>query len=261
MLCSLPSDKKKLLLHSMLLLVLSLENYSAYSRILLLNVASSLHLPLYILVEDEVRVAQGLSQVAKDVSADDVLQKKSEENKNSRKWKIGLAGVAGAAVLGITGGLAAPLVAAGIGTVLSGVGLGTTAAAGLLGTMAESSLVVGTLFGVYGARATGKAMEQYAKDIQDFAFKPLHDSNGDEVEIGKIKPENRRLRVVLAISGWLTQEDDVVKSWSALGDRNEAYAIRWELETLIKMGNALETVLKSAAWSLAKKEIIARTSE
>ncbi|KAH8903947.1 DUF726-domain-containing protein [Coniochaeta sp. PMI_546] len=259
-LVSLPFEKRTLLLHSLLLLVLSLEHYSAFSRILLLNLASSLHIPLHILEEDEVRVAKSLSQVTKDLTGDEVAQKRSDENRNSRRWKVGLASVAGAAVIGITGGLAAPLVAAGVGTVLGGIGLGGTAAASLLGAMAESTFVVGTLFGIYGAKAGGKMMEQYAKDVQDFAFLPLHGALKEEFRGGKdVAPEDRRLRVVLGISGWLTQKEDVVNPWRALGHQNEVYALRWEVDALLKMGNSLETVVKSAAWSVAKKEIIART--
>ncbi len=51
----------------------------------------------------------------------------------ARKWKIGAAGVAGAALIGITGGLAAPLLAAGIGTVLGGIGLGAYCNCGTTG--------------------------------------------------------------------------------------------------------------------------------
>jgi hypothetical protein len=245
----------------MLLLVLSLEQYSAFSRILLLNLSSSLHVPLHILAEDEVRVAKSLGQVTKDLTGDEVAQKRSEENRSSRRWKVGLASVAGAALIGVTGGLAAPLVAAGVGTVLGGVGLGGTAAAGLLGAMAESTFVVGTLFGIYGAKAGQKMMEQYAKDVQDFAFLPLHGELKGEYHGGKdVAPDDRRLRVVLGISGWLTQPEDVVNPWRSLGNQSEVYALRWEVESLMKMGNSLETVIKSTAWSKAKKEIIARTS-
>ncbi|RKU42920.1 hypothetical protein DL546_003021 [Coniochaeta pulveracea] len=259
-LVSLPWEKRTLLLHAMLLLVLSLEQYSAFSRILLLNLSSSLHVPLHVLAEDEVRVAKSLGQVTKDLTGDEVAQKRSEENRSSRRWKVGLASVAGAALIGVTGGLAAPLVAAGVGTVLGGVGLGGTAAAGLLGAMAESTFVVGTLFGIYGAKAGQKMMEQYAKDVQDFAFLPLHGQLKEEYHGGKdVAPDDRRLRVVLGISGWLTQPEDVVNPWRALGHQSEMYALRWEVEALMKMGNSLETVIKSTAWSKAKKEIIART--
>lgn len=144
---SLPKEKRVLVLHSMLLLLLSLEHYVAHSRILLLNISSSLHLPLHILAEHEVSVAQGLVEGAHHMSGNEATKHRSEENRNARRWKVGLAGVAGAALIGVTGGLAAPLVAVGIGSVMGGLGLGASAVAGLLGTLAESGLVVGALFG------------------------------------------------------------------------------------------------------------------
>lgn len=82
-----------LLLHAMLLLSLSLEHYSAHSRILLLHLSSSLHLPLHILTEDEVTVAQGLLSAAKHLSGASEAEKRTEEGKTGRYWKVGLAGV------------------------------------------------------------------------------------------------------------------------------------------------------------------------
>ena len=88
------------------------------------------------------------------MSGEAETKKKVEENKDSRKWKVGLASVAGAALIGVTGGLAAPLVAAGVGSVMGGIGLGATAAAGYLGSVAGSTIIVGGLFGAYGGRMT-----------------------------------------------------------------------------------------------------------
>ncbi|KAK3067222.1 hypothetical protein LTS18_001245, partial [Coniosporium uncinatum] len=161
-LAKMPQEQKALILHSMLLLLLSLESYTAHSRILLLYLTSSLHLPIDLLTEDEANTSRALLQAAEKMSADDETKKKAEENHSSRKWKVGLAGVAGAAVIGITGGLAAPLLAAGVGSVMGGLGLGATAAAGYLGTLASSTVLVGGLFGAYGGRMTGQMMDQYA---------------------------------------------------------------------------------------------------
>jgi hypothetical protein len=238
----------------MLLLLLSLEHYVAHSRVLLLHISSSLHLPLHILAEDEVKVAQGLLEAAKHMSGSEEAEKRTEENKVARRWKVGLAGVAGAAIIGVTGGLAAPLVAGAIGTIMGGLGLGATTAAGLLGALAESGVIVGSLFGAYGGRMTGKMMDAYAKEVEDFAFLPLKGSRHHEQ-----KPEDRRLRVTVGISGWLTQKEDIITPWRALGRQNEVFALRWELEALTKLGSSLESVVKSAAWTVAKKEIIART--
>lgn len=86
----------------MLLLLLSLEHYVAHSRVLLLHISSSLHLPLHILAEDEVKVAQGLLEAAKHMSGSEETEKRTEENKVARRWKVGLAGVAGAAIIGVS---------------------------------------------------------------------------------------------------------------------------------------------------------------
>ncbi|PVH83748.1 DUF726-domain-containing protein [Cadophora sp. DSE1049] len=251
---SLPKDKRILLLNAMLLLLLSLEHYVAPSRILLLHISSSLHLPLHVLAEHEVKVAQGLLEAAKHMSGSEETQKRSDENKTARRWKVGLAGVAGAAVIGITGGLAAPLVAGALGTIFGGLGLGATTAAGLLGALAESGVIVGSLFGAYGGRMTGKMMDAYAKEVEDFAFLPLKGSKHHDP-----KPEDRRLRVTIGVSGWLTQREDIIIPWRALGRQSEVFALRWELDALSKLGSSLESVVKSAAWSVAKKEIISRT--
>lgn len=262
-LCYWPLEKRLLVLHALLLLLLSLEHYSAYTRVLLLHITSSLNLPLRVLVDDEVRVAKAIAWMAKDINPEELIQKRIEEcaGKPSRRWRHGLANMAGTSSFGIPGHLAPPLVAAGIGSVNGGFGLGPTASAGILGSMGESAFVVGALLGIYNARTSVKLMEQYTKEIQDFAFVPLRGSIGEDGEIGKIEPDARRLRVVLTISGWLADESDVTNPWRALGQANEVYAVRWEVDSLSKMGTALETVVRSSAWSMAKKEIIARTSE
>ncbi|KAF2090355.1 DUF726-domain-containing protein [Saccharata proteae CBS 121410] len=254
-LADLDEAKRALVLHSMLLLLLSLESYVSHSRILLLYLTSSLKLSVELLTEDEAKVARGLLEAAKQMSADEETKKKAEENSTSRKWKVGLASVAGAAIIGVTGGLAAPLLAAGIGSVMGGLGLGATAAAGYLGTLAGSSVLVGGLFGAYGARMTGQMMDQYAAEVTDFGFLPVRNFHKPR----KIEKEYRRLRVAIGISGWLAENKDVVEPWTVLGPSIEGFALRWELEALLKLGNALTAMIKSAAWSFAKSEIIKRT--
>jgi hypothetical protein len=264
-LTSLEEGKRVMILHSMLLLLLSLEHYAAPGRVLLLYLASSLQVPLSTLDEDEKKTAQGLLEAAKHMSGDAETEKRNAENALSRKWKVGLASVAGAAVVGITGGLAAPLVAAGVGSVMGGLGLGATAAAGYLGSVAGSTVIVGGLFGAYGGRMTGQMMDNYAKEVSDFAFIPVHPAkshllhSSSDDKAGKQSPEERRLRVTIGITGWLTEKEEVVKPWRVLGASSEAFALRWELESLMNLGNALEAMVTSAAWGYAKKEVIAHT--
>jgi hypothetical protein len=158
-------------------------------------------------------------------------------------------------LIGVTGGLAAPLLAAGVGSVMGGIGLGATAAAGYLGTLAGSSVLVGGLFGAYGAKMTGRAMDDYARQVEDFAFIPIHRNQDPR----KQDNESRRLRVAIAVSGWLRDPEEVSKPWRYISTGTEGFALRWELEALLKLGHSLETFVTSAAWGYAKKKIIEQT--
>lgn len=290
-LSSLDEQTRLLIIHSTLLLLISLEHYVAQSRVLLLYLTSSLNLPLKALTTDEEKVAIGLLEAAKHMSGEAEAQKKAEENQQSRKWKVGLASVAGAAVIGISGGLAAPLVAAGIGSVMGGLGLGATAAAGYLGTVAGSSIIVGGLFGAYGGRMTGQMMDNYAREVEDFAFLPVRESlanidkdakekeeketsTGDKAtpkpssmpqEDEKLEkesisnPQARRLRVTIGITGWLTSKEEVVTPWRILSPDSEVFALRWELEALLNLGNSITAMISTSAWGYAKKELIKRS--
>ncbi|KAK8079460.1 hypothetical protein PG997_007278 [Apiospora hydei] len=243
-----------LVLHSLLLLVLGLETYQSESRVLMLRLASALAVPPRILAEDEGSVAKGLLEAAKHMDADEQKEARVDKNSKSRKWKVGLGAAAGAVLIGVTGGLAAPFLAAGVGTVMGGLGLGATATAGYLGALAGSAPLVGVLFGAYGGKMTGQMVDEYAKQVEDFAFLPVHPG-------GKGKDsDTRHLRVAIGISGWLLLESEVVDPWKVfLASRTEAFALRYELETMMNLGNALTSYVASYAWGWAKKEIISRT--
>ncbi|KAI1130336.1 DUF726-domain-containing protein [Nemania abortiva] len=253
-LCNLPKEKRALILHAMLLLLLGLDQYPTYSRIALIKLATAMEVPTYVLLQDEYRVSQALAQIIKGISAEEVAQKRAEEGKPNKRWRPN---GNHSAVPGISDTLAEPLVATGIGTVFGGIGVSTSVTAMLLGGIgaADSTVAVGTLFGLYGARQGGKTMDAYAKDIQDFALIPMHGSPQSELLDPKDVPaENRRMRVTIGISGWSTEDNDFQYPWRAFGRLNEVYALRWELEALSKFGSALQTVMKSNAWSAARKD-------
>lgn len=168
---SLRPDDAPLITHAMLLLVLSLQRYDARSRTLLLHLCASLRVPLSVLHQQESVTAHALIKAAK-MSADAEVQKRIDDGRNTRRWKVGLASVAGALLIGITGGLAAPLVAAGFGTLLGGIGLGGTVAAAYLGVLASSGAVVGSLFGAYGAKMTGEMADRYAAEVRGTSRPP-----------------------------------------------------------------------------------------
>ena len=255
--------QRTLIVHSLLLLLLSLEHYNAPSRVLLLHLVSSLKLPLKTFEQDEATVAKGLLEAVKELTADEETKKKAEANKENRKWKVGLATAAGAAVIGISGGMAAPLVSAGVGTIMGSLGLGATAAAGYLGSVAGSTVLVGALFGAYGGRMTGQMMDHYAREVEDFEFLPVHSRNktSENAEEGpqQASEHNHKLRVTICISGWLTEKDEVVSPWKVIGRGAEVFALKWELEALLNLGNAMNGLVQSAAWGYAQKQFIQQT--
>ncbi|KAL8650608.1 MAG: hypothetical protein Q9226_005074, partial [Calogaya cf. arnoldii] len=203
-------------------------------------------------------------------------KKAAIEDANSRRWKVGFAAVAGAALIGVTGGLAAPLFAAGVGTVMGGLGIGIPLIGGYLGALAGSSVLISGLFGAYGGKMTGRMMHQYAREVKDFSFVPTQASISDgstqirapnggdgmaneadtKPSMSEAEQSRHKLRVAIGITGWLMDESEITSPWCVFRSSSiEAFALRWETSTLLRLGTSLNAVLKSYIWSAAKFEL------
>ena len=97
---------------------------------------------------------------------------------------------------------------------------------------------------------TSQMMDKYAKEVQDFAFLPLRSKAANPASAPsashgthEISPEDRRLRVTIGISGWLTTKEDIITPWRVLGHQSEVFALRWELEALMKL-DEIQRVIK-----------------
>ncbi|KAI6092818.1 DUF726-domain-containing protein [Hypoxylon rubiginosum] len=254
-----PKEKRALILHSMLLILLGLDQYAVYSRILLVRLTTSLNIPVYVLQQDEVRVSQALSKIIQGIPIEEMVQRRAEEIK-ARRWKTGMASAASAEE---PGSLSPHLLTAGVGTVFGGKGgLHPTVTSTLLAAMNESTVVVGSLFGLYGARQGSKTMSMYGKDIQGFGIIPLRGSSESKINDPKELPtEDRKMRVTIGIAGLMSSPEDLLKSWEFLGPQNETYVMRWEEDGLIRMNAAFELLVKSPTWDTIKNEITSRTGE
>lgn len=169
---------------------------------------------------DEDAIVQTLKNPQKAISeaekqAEQAREQHAAMNSTLRKVGIGLGAVAGGVLVGVTGGLAAPLVGAGVSAVLGFVGVGGTAAGLLASGLAGSSVVCGALFGAYGARSTALMVDRHTKDVQDLAIKPVRTREVDT------------LAVRLCVSGWLSQPEDVTAPWTVFGDDADTFALRW----------------------------------
>lgn len=98
-------------------------------------------------------------------------------------------------------------------------------------------------------------VDQYAREVEDFRFIPLKDEWGTRGE----NKQDRRLRVTIGINGWLDSKVDITKPWRCLGDDSEPFALRYEMKSLMGLGQSLKELVSSYAWNTVKVEILKRT--
>ena len=173
---------------------------------------------------------------------------KNDEEANSRKWRrkkkkaflIGLGVVTGGAIIGLTGGLAAPVVAASAGALIGGSG------ATFLASSAGLALIT-SVFGATGAGLTGYKMNRRVGMTEEFEF----------VTLSPV----RRLHVTICVSGWLLEDetDEFTTQWAALSSSLESYSLKWESKFLLELGTAIRDLVASNVASVATVEALKYT--
>lgn len=247
----LDDSQRALVLGAVLFILLSLETYPAHSRVLLLFLCECFELSVDVLSSAEATTAITLLKSAENASIDSSAQTdearlaQAEKSRSGRKWKVGLATVAGAVAIGITGGLAAPIILGAGAAVFGAVGLGGLAT--LLGATIANPVTIAALFGALGGRMTGRAMEEYAREVEDFKFAPVKPKSDTKEQ------ERHKLRVAIGVSGWIQEENDVIQPWKVFSDAAvEPFGLRYELSAMTNLASMLDTVLKDTAYSVAQ---------
>ncbi|XWS33824.1 hypothetical protein CRYUN_Cryun22dG0116100 [Craigia yunnanensis] len=191
----------------------------------------------------EMMVAYSAIASAKEKEAKEE-ESQSSENKWA-KWKrrgiIGAAALTGGTLMAITGGLAAPAIAAGfgalaptLGTLIPMIGAsGFAAAASAAGTVA-GSVAVAASFGAAGAGLTGSKMARRVGSVDEFEFKAI----GDNQNQG-------RLAVEILISGFIFDKEDFIRPWEGRIDNMERFVLQWESKNLIAVSTAIQDWLTS----------------
>jgi hypothetical protein len=139
----------------------------------------------------------------------------ADKGKALRWAGMGLGAVAGGVLIGVTGGLAAPLVGAAVTSILGFLGVGGSVVGLLASGLAGSSVVCGALFGAYGAKTTARMVSRHIREIQDLAIVPVHAPKDEET-----------LAVRLCVSGWLASPKDVTAPWTVFGG-DDTFALQW----------------------------------
>ncbi|CAO1614341.1 unnamed protein product [Jaminaea pallidilutea] len=210
-----------------LFLVLTADSvYDARSRVLLERVAEQLGLTWMDVTKFEKRVTDALEieegiERLKDKST---LTRREREAKR-RKWAmVGLATVGGGLVIGLSAGLAAPLVGAGLAGFLGTVGVGGTS--GFLAGAGGAALIT-TTGTAAGAALGGRGMTRRTQSVRTFMFKPIHN--------------NKRINCIVTVPGFMNGPlDDVRLPFSVIDSvMGDVFSVLWEPEMMREMGNAI----------------------
>ncbi|XP_056589269.1 transmembrane and coiled-coil domain-containing protein 4-like [Triplophysa dalaica] len=199
-------------------------HYDARARVLIRHVRCLLRVSQQQLEDFEETLGEKLREAEEESEEESSRRQKKERGRKFRRYLlIGLATVGGGTVIGVTGGLAAPLVAAGAGAVL---GAGGAAALG----SAAGIAIMASLFGAAGAGLTGYKMNKRVGAIEEFEFLPL--SSG------------KHLHVTIAVTGWLCtgKYSSFQAPWSSLGACGEQYCLKWESRYLLDLGSILDSL-------------------
>ncbi|KAM7030785.1 transmembrane and coiled-coil domain-containing protein 4 isoform 3-T3 [Acridotheres tristis] len=213
-------------------------SYDARARVLICRVSWLLRIPLDDLEVLEESLLESLKdQKEEESETAEVSRKKKERRKKLKRYLlIGLATVGGGTVIGLTGGLAAPLVAAGAATIIGSAG------AAALGSTAGIA-VMASLFGAAGAGLTGYKMKKRVGAIEEFEFLPL--------------TEGKQLHITIAITGWLCtgKYGSFTVPWSSMLHSSEQYCLAWESRYLMELGNALDSLLNGFVNMMAQEAL------
>lgn len=228
------------------LLFLSKGNYDARSRVILKQFANYLSINNEEINQFEKRITETLELEQNEqqkLSRDDLLKKRRQSRKRKKMAYVGLATVGGSLVLGLSGGLLAPVIGAGFAAGLSTVGL--TGISGFLSGVGGTATVAATSTAI-GANIGASSMSRRMGSVKTFEFKPLHN--------------NRRLNLIISVSGWMTgAEDDVRLPFSTLDPvEGDLYSLYWEPDILKSTGDTMN-ILASEAITQTIQQVLGAT--
>uniref|UniRef100_A0A667ZSF3 Transmembrane and coiled-coil domains 4 n=1 Tax=Myripristis murdjan TaxID=586833 RepID=A0A667ZSF3_9TELE len=211
--------------------------YDARARVLIRHVSCLLRVPPQRLEEFEETLGERLQEAGEESEEESSRRLRRERGRKLRRYLlIGLATVGGGTVIGVTGGLAAPLVAAGAGAVL---GAGGAAALG----SATGIAIMASLFGAAGAGLTGYKMNKRVGAIEEFEFRPLNSV--------------KHLHLTIAVTGWLCsgKYSSFQAPWCSLGESGEQYCLVWESRFLRDLGSAMASLLDGLVSMVAQEAL------
>eukprot|EP00928_Gymnodinium_smaydae_P053428 TRINITY_DN37419_c0_g1_i1.p1 TRINITY_DN37419_c0_g1~~TRINITY_DN37419_c0_g1_i1.p1 ORF type:complete len:890 (-),score=139.08 TRINITY_DN37419_c0_g1_i1:69-2699(-) len=184
--------------------------FDARSRAVLFELAIRFGVTEQLMVRWEADIGEMLFDALNSAK---VVKKQQEDGKHFRRGKVALAAAGGGLLLAVTGGLAAPAVAAGVaglGSAAASVGtaVGLSTAGAVVGTAITSGGILisslgapgaAVVFGATGAGLTGWKLSTRWGALKEFKFEPL-----------STQPPTKEVTVELSAGG-IEEEDGIIR--------------------------------------------------
>ncbi|KAJ1904111.1 Transmembrane and coiled-coil domain-containing protein 4 [Coemansia sp. IMI 209127] len=227
--------------------------YDSRSRAAAFVISDWLEIPRQFVCTYEAQIATGLEETADKArlgrESASALERDKKRKWGWRKYLAAGAGVAVAGTLvGLTAGLAAPLMAAGMGAI--GVG-----GFGFLATTGGAAMI-GSLFGMAGGGLIGKRFNTRLRGLKEFYFiqlPPIPDST----------PKPHSLHATILVPGFLdptASQSPFMPIHDIMGlDLGDAYTLYFETKELAALQGALSELVGSTAKSVAVSLVLKQT--
>lgn len=240
-------DVRWTVLCDLFLVLISDGNYDSRSRRLLERVASALKVTWQQICRFEKRVVEAIemqeAELRESLDESENLEKRRKAALKRRYITMGLMTVGGAAVIGLSAGLLAPVIGAGLAAGFGTIGVGGTTAflTGAGGAAIVTSIGV-TTGGTIALRASDRRMGH----VKTFEYRPLHN--------------NKRLNLILSVSGWMAGKvDDVRLPFSTVDPMmGDIYSLLWEPDMLRSTGDTIN-ILATEALTQSIQQVLGST--
>ncbi|KAF7535703.1 hypothetical protein G7Z17_g13166 [Cylindrodendrum hubeiense] len=240
-------DLRWTILCDLFLVLIADSVYDSRSRVLLERSGKSLEISWIDICRFEKKVTDALEmqQAAEkeNWNEDEHMEIRRKEALKRRYVMMGLATVGGGLVIGLSAGLLAPVIGAGLVTGLTAIGV--TGTSGFLGGVGGAAIITSGA-AASGSIIGGKAAARRTGAVKTFEYRPLHN--------------NKRVNLIVTISGWLTGKvDDVRLPFSTVDPiMGDIYSVLWEPEMLRSIGDTIN-ILATEALTQGLQQVLAST--
>ncbi|KAL7271657.1 hypothetical protein RUND412_005561 [Rhizina undulata] len=239
-------DLRWTVLCDLFLVLIADSVYDARSRSLLERVGKMLDVSWLDICKFEKRVTDALEMqegAEQNWNEEEHMENRRKQARNRRYMMMGLATIGGGLVIGLSGGLLAPVIGAGLAAGFTTIGVAGTGSF-LAGTAGTALIASGAV--VSGSTIGARASLNRTQSVETFEYRPLHNA--------------KRVNLIITISGWMNgKEDDVRLPFSTVDPvMGDIFSVYWEPEMLRSMGKTIN-ILATEVLTQSLQQVLGST--